>query len=178
MKYILLFITSFVFAQQAQFVDFKSVAGQLKFNTDEKSVSGSVDYQFEVLQSVDTIQIDAKKMEFSKVKINQKEVVFINTGKQLQIVHHFLKGENHLTFDYTVKPKQALYFVAIENSDVQIWTQGQGKYTSNWFPSFDDVNEKVVFNLGITYDKGYQIVSNGVLKGKLKATINFTGSTK
>ncbi|MDR7210818.1 M1 family metallopeptidase [Flavobacterium piscis] len=168
MKYIFLFITSFIFAQQTQFVDFKSVSGQLKFKTDEKLVSGSVDYQFEVLKSVDTIKIDAKNMEFSKVRINQNEAIFINTGKQLQIINNFQKGKNNLTFEYTVKPKQALYFVDIENSDVQIWTQGQGKYTSNWFPSFDDVNEKVIFNIGIFYDKEYKVVSNGVLQNKIE----------
>ncbi|KQO21141.1 aminopeptidase [Flavobacterium sp. Leaf82] len=166
MKYIFLFITSFVFAQQSQFVDFKSVNGQLKLNPSDKSVSGVVDYQFEVLKPVDTIKIDAKNMEFSKVQIDNKDVIFINTGKELQILNNFQKGENHLTFEYSVKPKQALYFVAIQNNEVQIWTQGQGRYTSNWFPSFDDVNEKVVFSLGITYDKEYQVISNGILKEK------------
>lgn len=173
MKYILLFITSFLFAQQTQFVDFKSVSGQLKINTNEKLIFGSVDYQFEVLKSVDTIHIDAKNMEFTKVELNQKEVVFINTGKQLQIVYNFQKGKNNMTFEYKVKPKQALYFVDTENSEVQIWTQGQGRYTSNWFPSFDDVNEKVIFNLEITYNKDYQVVSNGILKGKTQKDNQF-----
>ena len=166
MKYIFLFFTTFIFAQQTQFVDFKSVNGQLKLNANEKTVSGIVDYQFEVLKSIDTIKLDAKNMEFSKVQIDHKDVIYINTGKELQILYHFQKGENHLTFEYAVKPKQALYFVDIENSEVQIWTQGQGRYTSNWFPSFDDVNEKVIFNLGIAYDAAYQVVSNGVLKEK------------
>ncbi|TDW51551.1 aminopeptidase N [Flavobacterium sp. 270] len=168
MKYILLFITTFAFAQQTQFVDFKSVSAQLSLNAKEKTVSGAVDYDFEVLQPIDTIKIDAKNMEFTKVKIDGKEAVFVNTGKQLQIINNFGKGKKHLTFDYSVKPKQALYFVDIENSEVQIWTQGQGRYTSNWFPSFDDVNEKVIFNLGISYDRGYQVVSNGILKEKTK----------
>ena len=166
MKYILLLFTTFIFAQQTQFVDFKSVNGQLKLDAKEKSVSGSVDYEFDVLKPLDTIKLDAKNMEFSKVAINQKEAIFVNTGKQLQIIYNFQKGQNHLTFDYVVKPKQALYFVDIENAEVQIWTQGQGRYTSNWFPSFDDVNEKLIFNLGITYNKDYQVVSNGVLKDK------------
>lgn len=166
MKYIFLFITSFVFAQQTQFVDFKAVNGQLKFNSIEKSVSGIVEYQFEVLKPVDTIKIDAKNMEFSKVQLNNKETAFTNTGKELQIIGNFQKGENHLTFEYSAKPKQALYFVNIDNSEIQIWTQGQGRYTSNWFPSFDDVNEKVIFSLGITYDKEYQVVSNGILENK------------
>lgn len=163
MKYIFLLFTTFLFAQQTQFVDFKTVSGQLSLNTKDKSIAGTVDYQFEVLKSMDTIRIDAKNMEFSNVRIDDKEIVYINTGKELQIIHNFQKGENHLTFEYTAKPKQALYFVNIENSEVQVWTQGQGRYTSNWFPSFDDVKEKVIFNLGITFDKEYQVTSNGIL---------------
>ncbi|AXB59077.1 M1 family metallopeptidase [Flavobacterium fluviale] len=166
MKYIFLLFTGFIFSQQTQNFDFKSVSGQLLLNSKEKIVSGAVDFQFEVLKDCDTISLDAKNMEFSNVKINDKEVVFINTTKQLKIVFPFTKSQNHLTFNYTVKPKQALYFVDTENDEVQIWTQGQGRYTSNWFPSFDDVNEKLIFNLGISYDASYQVVSNGVIKQK------------
>lgn len=166
MKYILLLFTTFLFAQQTKFVDFKTVSGQLSLNAKEKLVSGSVDYQFEVLKPIDTIKIDAKNMEFTKVQIDNKEVHSVNTGKELQIIGNFQKGKNHLTFEYVVKPKQALYFVTIENSEMQIWTQGQGRYTSNWFPSFDDANEKVIFNLGVNHDSGYQVISNGILKDK------------
>jgi aminopeptidase N len=167
MKYIFLLFTSLIFAQQTKYVDFKTVTGQLSLNSKEKTVSGSVNYSFTILQPIDTIKIDAKNMEFSKVLIDNKEVVFVNSGKQLQIVGNFQKGENHLTFEYKVKPKQALYFIDIENKEVQIWTQGQGRYTSNWFPSFDDVNEKVIFSLGISYDAAYKVVSNGILKEKV-----------
>jgi aminopeptidase N len=168
MKYLFLFVTSFAFSQQTQFVDFKLVSGQLQLNTVEKSVSGSVDYEFEVLSDIDTMKIDAKNMEFTNVKMNDKDIAFINTGKQLQFISSFEKGKNHVTFEYSTKPKQTLYFVAIENDDVQIWTQGQGKYTSNWFPSFDDVKEKVIFSLGITFDKNYEVVSNGILKNRVE----------
>jgi aminopeptidase N len=83
-------------------------------------------------------------MEFSDLKLNGKPINYINTQKQLQIIFPF-KRKNNLTFHYLAKPKQTMYFVGSESNDnVQIWTQGQGKYTSHWFPSFDDVNEKVV----------------------------------
>jgi aminopeptidase N len=49
---------------------------------------------------------------------------------------------------------------------LQIWTQGQGKYTSNWFPSFDDVNEKVIFNIELAFSQEYQAISNGILTKK------------
>ncbi len=166
MKYIFLLITTFVFAQQTKYVDFKTVSGQLTINDSQKTISGYVDYEFDVLQPIDTIKIDGKNMEFTNVQIDGKDVIFLNTTKELQILNNFQKGNNHLTFNYNVKPKQALYFVDIENNEHQIWTQGQGRYTSNWFPSFDDVNEKVIFNIGVTYKKDYQVVSNGVLKSK------------
>src|ERR1700749_4121367 len=88
MKYILLLFTTFLFAQQTQFVDFKSVNGQLRLNAAEKSISGIVDYQFEVLKPVDTIKIDSKNMEFSHVQIDNKDAIFVNTGKELQIIYH------------------------------------------------------------------------------------------
>nr|WP_288835501.1 M1 family metallopeptidase [uncultured Flavobacterium sp.] len=167
MKYFFLFISTFIFAQQAKTVDFTSVSAQLSLNATEKSVAGTVNYSFEILKAIDTLKIDAQNMQFSKVELNQKEVQYLNSGKQLLIIHPFQKGKNTLTFNYNATPKQALYFVGSPHSeDMQIWTQGQGKYTSNWFPSFDDVNEKLIFNLEIAFDSNYQVVANGVLKQK------------
>jgi aminopeptidase N len=53
-----------------------------------------------------------------------------------------------------------------EEVNGQIWTQGQGKYTSHWLPSFDDVNEKVVFGLTLSFHKSFEVVSNGELLKK------------
>lgn len=141
--------------------------GKIVVNPREKTVSGHVDYNFNVLKSIDTIKIDAQNMEFSDLKLNGKSIKFLNTKKQLKIVFPFKKGKNNLTFQYLAKPKQTMYFVgSAANDNLQIWTQGQGKYTSHWFPSFDDVNEKVVFNLNIVCNKEYQVISNGILKFK------------
>lgn len=167
MKYFFLFISTYLFAQQTKVVDFTSVSAQLSLNANEKSISGSVNYSFEILKATDTLKIDAQNMQFSKVKLNHTEIQYLSSGKQLLIVHPFQKGKNVLTFNYNATPKQALYFVGSANSDeLQIWTQGQGRYTSNWFPSFDDVNEKVIFNLDIAFNTDFQVISNGVLKQK------------
>ena len=170
-KYLFLFLSSFVFAQQNQSVDFKKAFGNLTFNTHEKSISGQVHYDFEVLEPIDTIKIDAQKMTFQNVILNGHAISYKNTDSQLQLIAKFKKGKNKLQFDYKAFPKQALYFVGDFDGGTsaiasQIWTQGQGRYTSNWFPSFDDVNEKVVFSLQITFEKDYQVLSNGVLKSK------------
>ena len=164
MKYLFFFISSFVFSQQTQFVDFKTVLGKIHINPTDRAVSGDVQYDFDVLKPIDTIKIDAQNMTFYNLKLNGKEVNYSNTQKQLQIIFPFKKGKNTLIFTYSATPKQTLYFVGSEEKDnLQIWTQGQGKYTSHWFPSFDDVNEKVIFNLDISFKNEYQVISNGKL---------------
>ena len=166
MKYFFLFVSSFIFAQQIKVADFTSVSAHLKLDPTENSISGTVNYSFKVLKPTDTLKIDAQNMQFSNVELNNEHIRHVNSGKQLVLIYPFQKGENQISFEYKAIPKQALYFIHSENADVQIWTQGQGKYTSNWFPSFDDVNEKVIFNLEIEFDSGFQVISNGVLKQK------------
>ncbi len=174
MKYLLFFFSLFSFAQQTQYVDFKTVLGEININTTNKVVSGNVKYDFDVLKPTDTIKIDAQNMTFTDIKVNGDAIIYINTNKELQLVFPFQKGKNTLTFSYTVQPKQALYFINAENKEeTEIWTQGQGRYTSNWFPSFDDVNEKVIFNMDITFDKNYTVISNGILKDKLENGSSF-----
>ncbi len=172
MKYFLFFITSIVFGQQTPKVDFTSMQGALKPNAIDKTISGKITYQFNVKSSIDTIKIDAQKMEFSSVKINDIAVKFKNSGKQLQLFEGFKKGKNTLTFDYSATPKQTLYFIG-QDDNLQIWTQGQGKYTSYWLPSFDDVNEKVIFNLSIEYRNDFEVISNGKL---LNTSVNNKGN--
>jgi aminopeptidase N len=167
MKYFFLFLSAFTFAQQSKFVDFKYANGQITINSSDKIVNGAVTYMFEVLKPIDTIKIDAQNMTFSAVEVNEKKIPFETNGKELLLIYPFQKGKNFVQFSYEAKPKQTLYFVGSENTDnLQIWTQGQGKYTSHWFPSFDDVNEKVIFNMNISFDSKYQVLSNGILKNK------------
>jgi len=153
----------FVFSQQIAKVDFKSIHANIDLNAVQKTISGQVSYEFEVLSNIDTIRIDAKNMDFSEVQINTKSVQFKNSPTELKLFQGFQKGNNTLTFRYKAKPKQTLYFFG-EGDGLQIWTQGQGKYTSHWLPSFDDVNEKVIFSISVNYDKNFTAISNGKLK--------------
>jgi aminopeptidase N len=169
MKYLFLFLSTFAFAQQTKSVDFKTVNGQISINPNNKSVAGTVAYTFEVIKSLDTIKIDAQNMTFSEMELNEKKLPFVTNGKELLLIYPFQKGKYSVQFSYEAKPKQTMYFVGSEaTNNLQIWTQGQGKYTSHWFPSFDDVNEKVIFNMDVTFDSKYQVVSNGILKNKIE----------
>ena len=164
-----LFISVFgltAFAQQTSKVDFIKCDALVLPNSFEKSISGSVVYEFKVKKAIDTIKIDAINMQFSELIINGKLVNFKNSGKTLDLFEGFKKGKNIVSFNYLAKPKQTLYFTG-ERENLQIWTQGQGKYTSYWLPSFDDVNEKVIFNLSIISKKKFAILSNGLEKSFL-----------
>ncbi len=161
--FVFLFFSSSVFAQQTNKVDFIKGSAVLYPTAQTKSIWGTITYEFKVKQTIDTIKIDAKNMEFSDVTINGSRVSFKNTGMTLDLFEGFKKGNNTLTFSYSAQPKQTLYFIG-SDQNAQIWTQGQGKYTSHWLPSFDDVNEKVIFNLSVKFQNGYKIISNGVFK--------------
>lgn len=159
-----------VTAQIQDKVDFLKGAISIEIDPHEKRVIGTVTYEFEVLNPVDSIFLDAKHMTFTSVLLNAKKVKYTNTKERLLIKRKFKTGEKYfLTLNYTAVPKQTVYFIgwadpaSTEPSQNQIWTQGQGKYTSHWLPSFDDMTEKVTFDISITFDKNYQVISNGTL---------------
>ena len=145
MRYLILFISLFSFAQQTKSVDFTSVLAKIEINPLDKSVSGKVTYNFVLNNPIDTVKIDAQNIDFFNLKINNIEVKYGNNKKQILLFEGYKSGKNILTFNYLAQPKQALYFIG-KGEKLQIWTQGQGKYTSNWFPSFDDPNENTETN--------------------------------
>ena len=154
------FFTISTFAQQFKKVDFISCNASITPISSDKVVLGSVTYEFNVFSTIDTISIDAINMEFINVELNGKKVDFINTRNKLQFYEGFQIGKNKLSFNYSAKPKQTLYFIG-EDDDLQIWTQGQGKYTSHWLPSFDDVNEKVIFKIKVDFEPKFEVITNG-----------------
>ncbi len=158
---ILLFFTFSVFSQQTKKVDFTWCHAIVHLNSVNETVFSGIIYEFDVLNNIDSIRIDAINMDFENVTINNKNVNYINDKKQLILYEGFKKGKNVLAFSCMAKPKQTLYFNG-ENEDLQIWTQGQGKYTSHWLPSFDDVNEKIIFNISLVCDKKFEALSNGI----------------
>ena len=162
---ILILITHYNFAQKNNEVDFTKATASVDFDLSKRKIIGNVSYNFEVKAVTDTIRIDARNMQIQSVLVDGKSAGFKYDNKQIKLFNGFKIGDNTLNIKYSVIPKQAVYFVGSGNN-LQIWTQGQGKYTSSWLPSFDDPNEKVIYNMNITFDKNYQVVSNGVLSGK------------
>ncbi|MGB5780632.1 MAG: M1 family peptidase, partial [Eudoraea sp.] len=170
---VLLFVlfTGFVFSQPQPSVDFFKADIDILPDPDFKRINGKVTYSFKVLNKTDSVFLDAKNMDFSSVLLNGKKVRNANTKEKI-VFYKKLKADKtyKLTLAYSTIPEQTVYFLGWEDSiphNNQIWTQGQGKYTSHWLPSFDDMNEKVEFDLSLTFDKEYEIIANGRLKDTL-----------
>ncbi|MEG3659111.1 M1 family metallopeptidase [Arenibacter palladensis] len=171
MKYplfVFLFLITFVHsAQQQDKVDFIHGKVDIKIDPKIETITGSVAYKFKVLQKVDTVFLDAQNLNLIQVKLNNKKVKATNNGKKI-VVHKRLKANKTYTLDitYAALPKQTVYFLGWKDDvlgNEQIWTQGQGKYTSHWLPSFDDMTEKVEYDLDISFDRTYQVIANGAL---------------
>jgi aminopeptidase N len=176
MRFQFLFIGFFTilisWAQTKPNVDFLSLKAIVFPQFEKKEISGNCRFDFRVHQNIDTVRIDAKNMRFSRVMLNGKAVEYKNNGKELLLYTGYRKGKNRLELNYQAKPKQALYFIGTPPNN-QMWTQGQGRYTSHWLPSFDDVNEKLTFSISVTtveeaiYTAPRKTaVSNGVLLKK------------
>lgn len=158
-------ILSFSYAQQTDYVDFLKVDAFIGFEPDSSTVIGRGVYWFRILKDSDSIYLDAKNMKFESVVMGLRYFEdFENNKRQIVIKNNFKKDSVYnISILYEVKPKKALYFLK-RNGDWNIWTQGQGKYTTHWLPSIDDVNDKIEFDLHISFeDRDYEIISNGNL---------------
>jgi len=172
-RLLLVFCVFFVgnlFAQQKDIVDFKRVEALIVFNqfAVDSTIYNTYDIEFKILKNTDSIYLDAVNMRFKHVALNNSASKFNNDGKKLVVYGDFKKDKNYnLSFIYFNSPKKAMYFMGWENEGRnQIWTQGQGKYTSNWLPSLDDTNDKIEFDLKFLAPKDYVVISNGKLQSK------------
>ena len=126
-------------------------------------------YTFELESPTDSIFLDAVNMNFMKVALNGKEITFSNSGERLVFKAPKELGKHQLVVEYATKPKQTVYFMGRRPSlgSEQVWTQGQGKYTSHWLPSIDDMNDKIEFDLTFLVEHEHEVIANGKLIEKI-----------
>ncbi|NNK87127.1 MAG: M1 family metallopeptidase, partial [Flavobacteriaceae bacterium] len=153
------------YAQQTEVVDFKRAGVDVWIGPDEKIVYGSVSFEFEILKPTDSIYIDARNMRIEEIRYAEEKIAFDYDEKRIVLKRNWLPGKTEeLLVRYRAWPKKAMYFLGWDNAAPdEVWTQGQGKYTSHWLPSFDDMNEKLEFDIEIHAPKGFMVASNGKL---------------
>jgi len=155
--FIILFFTLTAYSQQTDTVDFLKAEAVIKPIPTEKKLEGTVSYSFKILKASDSIYLDGVSMKVNDS--NSNGIKISSEENKIWLISHFEEGKTYaVTFSYEVTPGQTLYFTGNE-----IWTQGQGKYTSHWLPSIDDVNDKIEFDLTIITAAEKEAIANGKL---------------
>lgn len=165
-------------------VDFIKLVLDVKFEPETGKVFGIADYEFTPLQQkIDTLFLDAIQMKVNEILVDGKPAPYKVDSAGITI--RFEKplsweSTHNLKIDYEATPRKGIYFVGWnkpitanpENpyrTRKQIWTQGQGVDNRFWIPGYDDVNDKLITALNITFNKKYEVISNGTLVGKIES---------
>lgn len=163
MKYFLfLFFCNFVaIAQQTDIVDFLSIEARVEPIASEEKIKGSMRVSFKILQPTDSVYLNGHTMKLIPSQ-EARAITATSSEDKIWLTSDFKAGERYETsIAFEAIPKQTLYF-----TEEQIWTQGQGKYTSHWLPSIDDMNDKIEFDLTILANSNHSVVANGLLVSK------------
>jgi aminopeptidase N len=151
---------------------------ETKFDALRGSVNGRVTHTFKVLQRVvDSIEFDAIDITFTQVMLGGKPARYRRTDSTVIVYcEPALKWDaiDSIAFTYTARPQKGLYFIGWQDTTNtmrrQVWSQGQGIDTRHWIPLYDEMNDKVVTELIVTFDSAYTVISNGDLKNKTSHT--------
>jgi aminopeptidase N len=155
--------------------DTDSIHLDIRFDVNSGIVFGLERMVFKPIQpEIDSIFLDAPFIAIQSVLLsnssNRENLKFNSNDKGVSI--YFSKKLDweksySIEIKYEAQPRKGLYFIGWKDtaniSRKQIWTQGQGIDNRNWFPCYDDVNDKAVTSTSITFDKDYTVVSNGLL---------------
>ena len=146
------------YSQQSETVDFIRIKAIVEPILQEKKIIAKASYTFKTLKKCDSVYLDAVGVLLMKNEI-YNDIEIVSKNKKIWLISNFEPNQTYtISFSYEAYPKKALYFL-----DNQIWTQGQGKYTSNWLPSIDDMNEKMEFDISYVIPSDKTIIANGEL---------------
>lgn len=151
-------------------IDMQFMSVKLRFQPEQSLVKGMVTHVFTPLRkTVDSIIFDAIDITIKEAMHNGKPVRY-RSSEQTVIVYPLNMHWNEIdsiSFVYEAKPRKGLYFIGwndtTKRSRTQIWSQGQGIDNRAWIPLYDEMNDKYITETITTFDKDYQVLSNGDL---------------
>ncbi len=134
-----------------------------------------------------SIFIDAKAFEIKDLGLTDNDSIKLNYSYNdlvlaINLDKSYSKNDTlQITINYLAKPNevkevsgsairggQGLYFINPLNNTLgkplQVWTQGETDYSSCWFPTLDEPNQKTTQEIAITVPDTLKTLSNGVLE--------------
>ena len=161
-------------------VDMTHLLLDVKFEPEIGKVIGNVSLSFTpLLSKIDTLYLDAPNIQIHSIKMEEKEVPFSQNEKGITLnFSENLSWNNKYTIniDYHCFPRKGIYFIGWNDeqnlSRKQIWTQGQGSDNRHWIPHYDEMNDKLITEIVVHFDKDYKVLSNGNLIEKTEEENN------
>lgn len=157
--------------------DITNMRLEVSFDCSKGLVKGNVTHTLTILrENIDTLFFDAPQIKIFIAKLDGKDCRFVTNDAGVTVFFDKKLSTNqsyNLSFSYEATPKRGIYFIGWKNQIItdtrlqtrkQIWTQGQGIDNRQWIPMYDNMNDKFTTETIITFDKDYNVLSNGILK--------------
>lgn len=166
----------------------------LRFDWAAEKVIGKADLTLRpYFHPTDKVTLDAKDFTFENVSLSgaQQPLKYEYNGEQItiQLGRSYTRTEQYtLHLEYTATPSSSggsavitsnkgLFFINPKGEDpdkpMQIWTQGETRWNSRWFPTIDQPNERCTQEVFLTVEDRFKTLSNGLLA---KSTKNADGT--
>lgn len=151
--------------------DIEQMYVSVGFEPQKGIVNGSVIHDAKVFRkTVDSAFFDAPGITINVAQLNGRKIPFSISPEGVTVYFKpALRWDEKVKifFNYTATPRKGIYFIGwndpTNRAQKQIWTQGQGIDNRYWIPMYDDMNDKMITRTDITFDKSYQVLSNGTL---------------
>lgn len=158
----------------------------LSFNWEERTIPGRAQLTMTpYFYDVDELRLDAKNFDIYSIELGEDgpSLEYEYDGLELNIIldKNYSRGDTFdIVIDYEAFPyrprrdgvepapiQRGIYFINHNGEDrhkpMQIWTQGQTEYNSNWFPTIDKPNVRTTQETVITVEDRFYTLSNGLL---------------
>ena len=155
-------------------VDMLHMRLEVSFVPEQGLVKGKVTHRFRPIRSrVDSIFFNGPGIRINQATLNGKPLRYAVSPAGITVYPArplTWDQTDSITFVYEANPRRGIYFVGWNDprhlSRKQIWTQGQGIDNRNWFPCYDEQNDKLITETIVTFDSAYQVLSNGTKLGE------------
>lgn len=150
-------------------VEYSHLRLNIAFEPAKGLVKGKVTLTFTTLRpTTDSIWLDGIQMTVKKLTLNGKDVKYKTDSAGIMIYPGTDMGwetKDSLEVTYECTPRKGLYFIGWNDpnniSRKEIWSQGEGTDNRHWIPMYDGFNNKLITETIVTFDKDYQVLSNG-----------------
>lgn len=157
-------------APREHHVDFQHLKLEVSFVPQQGLVKGKVTHTFIPLrQRIDSLVLDGIQMDIKEAIFKGKPAKFRTDSSHVVIYTPGLSWEqkDSVIISYECTPRKGIYFIGWNDKTGicrrQIWTQGQGTDNRHWIPMYDEMNDKVISEMLVTFPKEYRVLSNGKL---------------